>query len=68
MTVLGRGLIFQPVLASLPYTRTCTYNSDTIKPLQNILTVQIFHQEREREMRGEREREREMCKAKTKRT
>ena len=27
MTVLGRGLIFQPVLVSLPYTQTCTYNS-----------------------------------------
>ena len=44
MTVLGRGLIFQPVLASLPYTQTCTYNSDTIITLQNLLTVQIFGQ------------------------
>ena len=42
--VLGRGLIFQPVLASLPYTQTCTYNNDTIITLQNILTLQIFHQ------------------------
>ena len=24
MTVLGRGLIFQPVLVSLPYTQACT--------------------------------------------
>ena len=24
-----RGLIFQPVFASLPYTQTCTYNNDT---------------------------------------
>ena len=30
MTVLGRGLIFKPVLASLPYTQTCTFDSDTI--------------------------------------
>ena len=30
MTVLGSGLIFQPVLASLPYTQTCTFDSDTI--------------------------------------
>ena len=28
MTALGRGLIFQSVLASLPYTQTCTYNND----------------------------------------
>ena len=28
MTVLGRGLIFQPVLLA------CTYNNDTIIPLQ----------------------------------
>ena len=41
MAVLGRGLIFQPVLASLPYTQTCTYNSDNIITLQNILTLQI---------------------------
>ena len=40
MTALGRGLIFQPVLASLPYTQTCTYNSDNIITLQNILTLQ----------------------------
>ena len=26
MTVLGRGLVFQPVLATLSYTQTCTYN------------------------------------------
>ena len=40
MTILCRGLIFQPVLASLPYTQTCTYKSDTIITLQNILTLQ----------------------------
>ena len=44
MTVLGRGLIFQPVLASLPDIQTCTYNNDTMITLQNILTLQIFHQ------------------------
>ena len=31
MTVLGRGLVFQPVLV----TQTCTYNSNNIA-LQNI--------------------------------
>ena len=44
MTVLGRGLIFQPVLASLPYTHTIhahNYTDDIIITLQNILTVQI---------------------------
>ena len=43
MTALGRGPIFQPVLASLPYTQTCTYNSDNIITLQHMLTLQIFH-------------------------
>ena len=38
--VLGRGLVFQPVLASLPYTQKCTYNSGNIITLQNILTLQ----------------------------
>ena len=42
--MLGCGLIFQPVLASLLYTQKCTYNNDTIVTLQNILTLQIFHQ------------------------
>ena len=32
MTVLGRGLLFQPVLV----TQTCTYNSYSIIALQNI--------------------------------
>ena len=69
MTVLGRGLVFQPVLV----TQTCTYSRKNI-----TLTLQIFHQkkiffkknittpllpererERERERREERERERE---------
>ena len=44
MTVLGRGLVFQPVLV----TQTCTYNSKYI-----TLTLQFFHQrEREREREG----------------
>ena len=39
MTVLGRGLIFQPVLLA------CTYTNDTIITLQGInSTLQIFHQ------------------------
>ena len=37
MMVLGRGLVFQPVLV----TQTCTYNSKYI-----TLTLQIFHQKR----------------------
>ena len=32
MTVLGRGLVFQPVLV----THICTYNSNNIITLQNI--------------------------------
>ena len=32
MTVLGRGLVFQPVLV----TQTCTYNSNNNITLQNI--------------------------------
>ena len=32
MTVLGRGLVFQPVLV----TQTCTYNINNIITLQNI--------------------------------
>ena len=44
MTVSGRGLIFQPVLASLPYTQKWTYNNDAIVTLWNILPLQISHQ------------------------
>ena len=44
MAVLGRNLIFQPVIASLSYTQTRAYNNDTILTLQDILTLQIFHQ------------------------
>ena len=32
MTILGRGLVFQPVLV----TQTCTYNSNNNITLQNI--------------------------------
>ena len=39
MTVLGRGLVFQPVLV----TQTCTYNSKNI-----TLTLQIFHQKKKK--------------------
>ena len=39
MTVLGRGLVFQPILV----TQTCTYNSKNI-----TLTLQIFHQKRKK--------------------
>ena len=41
MTVLGRGLVFQPVLV----TQTCTYNSKYI-----TLTLRIFHQKREKNL------------------
>ena len=41
MTVLGRGLVFQPVLV----TQTCTYNSKYI-----TLTLQIFHQKRKKNL------------------
>ena len=41
MTVLGRGLVFQPVLV----TQTCTYNSKNI-----TLTLQIFHQKRKKKI------------------
>ena len=41
MTVLGRGMIFEPVLASLPYTQTCTKHA----------------QERERERERETDRQ-----------
>ena len=34
-TVLGRGLIFEPVLLA------CTYNNDTITTLQKKSTLQI---------------------------
>ena len=39
MTVLGRGLVFQPVLV----TQTCTCNSKNI-----TLTLQIVHQKRKK--------------------
>ena len=41
MTVLGRGLVFQPVLV----TQTCTYNSKNI-----TLTLQIFHQKKKKKL------------------
>ena len=46
MTVLGRGLVFQPVLV----TQTSTYNSNNIITLQNIDITDIpSKKERERE-------------------
>ena len=38
MTVLGRGLIFQPVLLA------CTYNIDTIITIQKKIDTIDFHQ------------------------
>ena len=34
LAVSGRNLIFQLVLAGLPYTQVCTYNNDTIITFQ----------------------------------
>ena len=45
MTVLGRGLVFQPVLV----TQTCTYNSKYI-----TLTLQIFHQKRRKKTKNKK--------------
>ena len=60
MAVLGRGLVFQPVLV----THTCTYSNNNIITLQNIditdfPSKSIYSKEREREREGEREREKE---------
>ena len=45
MTVLGRGLVFQPVLV----TQTCTYNSKNI-----TLTLQIIHQKEKKRKKKEK--------------
>ena len=46
MTVLGRGLVFQPVLV----THTCTYSNNSIITLQNIdITDFPSNKKRERE-------------------
>ena len=42
MTVLGHGLIFQPVIASLPYTQACTCSNDTIITLQKKTSFTDF--------------------------
>ena len=39
MAVLGRGLVFKPVLV----TQTCTYNSNNIITLQNIDITDFHH-------------------------
>ena len=39
MRVSGHGLIFQPVLVSLFYKQTYTYNNDTIMTLQKFDTT-----------------------------
>ena len=55
MTVLGRGLVFQPVLV----TQACTYNSNNIA-LQNIgITERQTDRQTDRQRKRERERERE---------
>ena len=45
MTVLGRGLVFQPVLV----TQTYTYNSNNIH--YRTLTLQIFHQKKKKKIK-----------------
>ena len=51
MTVLGRGLVFQPVLV----TQTCTYNGKNI-----TLTLQIFHQKKKKQKKKERKKEKNL--------
>ena len=41
---LGHGLIFQPVITSLPYTQACTSSDGIIITEQKKSTLQIFHQ------------------------
>ena len=48
MTVVGRGLVFQPVLV----TQTRTYNSKNI-----TLTLQIFHPKKEKKKKKKRKKE-----------
>ena len=65
MIVLGRDLIFQAVLASLPHTQACTDNDDTIITLQKKINIEGIRQteteteEREKEEGGDRQADRE---------
>ena len=64
MTVLSLYLIFHRVLASLPFTQTCTHNKGTVMILFLLkMTLQTDYtskrereREREREGGGEKER------------
>ena len=47
MTVLGHGLIFQLVLASLTYPQTCTYDYDNNDAI--ILQWQVCHAKKKKE-------------------
>ena len=54
MTVLGRGLVLQPVLV----TQTCTYNSNNTITLQNI-DMRERERQRDRERQRKRDRDRQ---------
>ena len=60
MTVLGRGLVFQPVLV----THTCTYTNNNIITLQNIDITDFPSNKKKKDNfffeEREREREREL--------
>ena len=57
MAVLGRGLVFQPVLV----TQTCTYNNKNI-----TLTLQIFHQKKKKKKERKKEKRKEKKERKEK--
>ena len=56
MTVLGRGLVFQPVLV----TQTCTYNSKII-----TLTLQIFHPKKKKKKKEKKRKKKNLFSKRT---
>ena len=59
MTVLGRGLIFQPVLASLPYTQACTYYAQRVKGREEVAAEEEEEGEEEEHTQRDRQKDRE---------
>ena len=57
--VLGRDLIFQPVLVSLHYTKACTYQSDTTITLEikMKLTLLILFKGKQQQKRESEKKE-----------